>query len=143
MLGTLSKNRYWEFEAPCRVAAALRNLRSAVIGHRLLNHKHEKLCSRGTRTIRTYVLLVPSYPVQLVADLVDLDLAVRIEAEPNQSDLRLVNAQSFVEVSQVYEDEKKIQERGVSVEEVTETYGSLAACVNARALEADAVVFGE
>jgi len=77
--------------APCRrintgkrLAAALRNL------------------------TRTYVLLVPSHPVQLVADLVDLDLEVGIEADANQSDLRLVNAECFAGVSQVHEDEKKI-----------------------------------
>lgn len=58
--------------------------------------------------IRTYVLLVPSHPVQLVADLVDLDLAVGIEADSNQSDLTLVNAESFAGVSQVHEDEKKM-----------------------------------
>jgi len=38
---------------------------------------------------------------------------------------------------------RKSKSGGVSVGEVTETYGSSAACVNARALEADAVAFGE
>ena len=38
---------------------------------------------------------------------------------------------------------RRKSKRGVSIGEVTETYSSSAACVNARALEADAMAFGE
>lgn len=38
---------------------------------------------------------------------------------------------------------RKCKRGGVSVGEVTETYSSSAACVNASVLEADAVAFGE
>ena len=48
--------------------------------------------------ICTYILLVPSHSVQLVADLVDLNLAVEIEADSSQSDLRLVNAERLAAI---------------------------------------------